>query len=111
MGKSAGCAQSALFWRNDMDPTMFTSVIFAFVLAVGLVAAATRGPQGPGHLRIVGTVFLLAVSTFCVFGFLASFEPPSVIAIRLIYTAIGSASVIGAAWLAVYRASSIGSSS
>jgi hypothetical protein len=94
-----------------MDPIMFGGVILAFILAVGLVAAATHGPQGPGHLRVVGTVLLLAVAAFCIFGVLASYEPPGVPPIRIVYTLLGISSVIAAAWLATHRASSIGSSS
>jgi hypothetical protein len=82
-----------------MDPIMFGGVIVAFVLAVGLVGAATRGPQGPGHLRIVGAVFLLCVVAFCGFGFLASFEMPDAPSVRLIYTLFGLSSLLGAGWL------------
>ncbi len=82
-----------------MDPIMFGGVITAFVLAVGLVGAATRGPHAPGHLRVVGAVFLLSVLAFCVFGFLASFELSEGLSVRIIYTLLGMASVLGAAWL------------
>lgn len=78
-----------------MDPNMFGGVILAFVLAVGTVAAVTRGPQAPGHLQVVGAVFLLVVVAFCAFGFLATFEPPGVPA-RLVYIAFGTASLLGA---------------
>jgi hypothetical protein len=93
-----------------MDPIMFGGVILAFVLAVGLVAAATRGPRAPGHCRVMGVVFLLAVSAFCGFGFLASFELPGVPAIRIIYAVFGFLSLIGAGWLATHRTSSVGTS-
>ena len=93
-----------------MDPIMFGPVMLAFVIAVGLVAAATRGPQAPGHCRVVGAVFLLAVAAFCIFGFLASFELPGVPAIRIIYAVCGMSSLIGAAWTATYRVSSVGNS-
>ena len=82
-----------------MDPIMFGGVMLAFVLAVGLVAAATRGPRAPGHQRIVGAVFLLAVAAFCVFGFLATFEPPVTGAVRVIYVVLGIVSLVGAGWL------------
>ena len=94
-----------------MDLTVFGGVIFAFVLSVGLVAAATRGPQGPGHMRVVGTVFLLAVAAFCVIGFFASFELPAVPLVCIVYAVCGIASLVGAAGLARYRTGSIGSSS
>jgi hypothetical protein len=87
-----------------MEPTIFGTTIIAFVLAVGLVAALTRGPNAPGHLRIVGTVFLLTVTAFCIFGFLASFELAGAMSIRIIYSAVGSASLIGAACLATWPA-------
>ena len=82
-----------------MDPMMFGGVIVAFVVAVGLVAGATRGRQGPCHMRVVGAVFLFAVTAFCGFGFLASFELPGVPAIGIVYAALGIISLIGAARL------------
>jgi hypothetical protein len=82
-----------------MDPIMFGGVIIAFVLAVGLVGAATRGPQAPGHLRVVGAVFLLSVVAFCVFGFLASFSIPDAPSVRIIYSLFGVSSLVGAALL------------
>ena len=82
-----------------MDPIVFGGVIIAFVLAVGLVGAATRGPEGPGHLRVVGAVFLLSVVAFCGFGFQASFEMPDAPSVRIIYSLFGVSSLIGAAWL------------
>jgi heme A synthase len=94
-----------------MDLVVFGGVIFAFVLSVGLVAAATRGPQGPGHLRVVGTVFLLAVAAFCVFGFFAAFELPAVPLVCIVYAVFGISSLLGAVGLATYRAGSIESSS
>ena len=94
-----------------MDPIMFGGVILAFVVAVGLVGAATRGPRAPGHLRIVGTVFLFAVALFCGYGFLASFELQGVPVIGIGYAVFGISNLIGATWLANYRTSSIGRSS
>jgi hypothetical protein len=82
-----------------MDPIMFGVGIFAFVLAVGLVAAVTRGPQAPGHCRVVGAVFLLAVTAFCVFGFLATFEPADFVAIRIVYCVVGVGCLTGAGCL------------
>jgi hypothetical protein len=94
-----------------MDPIMFGAGIFAFVLAVGLVAAVTRGPEAPGHCRIVGSVFLLAVSAFCVFGFLATFRPADFVIIRLVYGVVGIASLIGAGCLVASRTTSAASTS
>ena len=82
-----------------MDPIMFGGVILAFVLAVSVVATATRGSKPPGHLRVMSAVFLLAVAAFCIFGFLATFEPPGEVAIRIVYIALGTTSVIAAGWL------------
>ncbi len=93
-----------------MDPIMFGAGIFAFVLAVGLVAALTRGPQAPGHCRIVGSVFLLVVSAFCVFGILATFRPADFLIIRLAYGVVGIGSLIGAGCLVASRTTSIASS-
>jgi heme A synthase len=94
-----------------MDLILFGGVILAFVLSVGLVAAATRGPQAPGHLRVVGTVLLLAVAAFCVFGFFTSFELPAVPLTCIGYAVFGIASLVGAAGLATYQTGSIESSS
>ncbi len=84
-----------------MDPIMFGGVLCTFVLAIVLVGAVTRGPQGPGHLRVVGTVFLLAVGAFCVFGFLASFEMPDVRSLAVVYGLFAISSLVGAGWLVV----------
>jgi hypothetical protein len=94
-----------------MDPVIFGAAILAFVLAVSLIGAATRGPRAAGHLRVVGAVFLLAVAAFCAFGFLASFELQGVPLIGIGYAVLGISTLIGAAWLATYQSGSIGSSS
>jgi hypothetical protein len=57
-----------------------------------------------GHIRVVGTVFLLAVSAFCIFGFLASFELAGVTVFHIIYSTVGVASLIGAGCLATQPA-------
>jgi hypothetical protein len=82
-----------------MDPITFGGVIIAFVLAVGLVAVATRGRQAPGHLRVVGAVFLFVVTAFCAFGFLASFELHGVPVIGIVCAVLGIVSLVGAARL------------
>lgn len=47
-------------------------------------------------------LFLLAVAAFCVFGFLASFEPThNALAFRVGYAVIGSGCLIGAGVLIV----------
>jgi hypothetical protein len=94
-----------------MDLVKFGGVMIAFVLSVGIVAAATRGPRAPGHLRVVGTVFLLALAAFCGFGFFASFELPAVPLVCIVYAVFGISSLVGAAGLATYRTGSIESSS
>jgi hypothetical protein len=87
-----------------MEPIMFGATIIAFVLAVGLIAMLMRGPSATGHLRVVGSVFLLAVTAFCIFGFLASFELAGVTVFHIIYSAVGIASLIGAGCLATQPA-------
>ena len=82
-----------------MDPMMFGGVITAFVLAVGVLGAVTRGPNAPGPLRVVGAVFLLSVLGFCGFGFLASYELSDGLSFRITYALMGAASLLGAAWL------------
>ena len=54
-------------------------------------------------LKLIGAVFLLAVAGFCVFGFLASFEPllpTEQWAFRGLYTVLGLACLAGAVRLA-----------
>jgi asparagine N-glycosylation enzyme membrane subunit Stt3 len=87
-----------------MEPIMFGATIIAFVLAVALLALLTRGRNSTGHLRVVGTVFLLAVTAFCIFGFLASFELAGVTPFHLIYSGVGVASLIGAGCVATQPA-------
>jgi hypothetical protein len=94
-----------------MDPILLCGLIFAFVLAVGMVGAATRGPKAPGYLRVLGIVFLLTVAAFCLFGFLASFEVVGVPAIGIIYAVVGVSSLMGASALATYQPNSVKSSS
>ena len=44
---------------------------------------------------IFGSLFLLAVAAFCVFGFFATFEPGSFMAFRLGYAVIGFGCIAG----------------
>jgi hypothetical protein len=90
-----------------MDPILIGGVIFAFVLAVGLVAAATRRSKATGHLRVLGVVFLLTVAAFCIFGFLASFELTTAVGIRIVYSLLGLSSVLGAYALVTHRTKSV----
>jgi hypothetical protein len=47
-------------------------------------------------VAILGSLLLLAVAAFCVFGFLATFEPTdNALAFRLGYTVIGLGCMIG----------------
>ncbi len=47
-------------------------------------------------MPILGSLVLLAVAAFCVFGFLATFEPTSnVMAFRIGYTIIGLGCLVG----------------
>jgi hypothetical protein len=87
-----------------MEPIMFGATIIAFVLGVMLFAVPMRESNATGHLRVVGTVFLLAVTAFCIFGFLASFELAGVTVFHIIYSAVGVASLIGAGCLATQPA-------
>lgn len=56
-------------------------------------------------VAIVGSPFLLAIAAFCVFGFLATFEPTDntrqFVAFRIGYTAIGLACIVGVCVLIV----------
>jgi len=53
-------------------------------------------------VAIVGSVLLLAVAAFCVFGFLATFEPTdNALAFRVGYTVIGFGCLVGAGLLLV----------
>ena len=49
--------------------------------------------------RIMIALGLLAVAAFTVFGFLATFEPPGFLVIRITYAAVGLACLGGAGWL------------
>ena len=53
--------------------------------------------------RGVLTLALLAVASFCVFGFMATFEPPGELGMRTIYAIVGVLSLAGASWAAVCR--------
>jgi hypothetical protein len=48
--------------------------------------------------RILFAVALLLVTAFCVYGFLASFEPPSFLIIRIGYAVLGMGCLIAAFW-------------
>jgi hypothetical protein len=50
-------------------------------------------------VRLIGVSFCLALFTFCVFGVLASFEPPDFAGIRIIDGILGFASLTGAVML------------
>lgn len=54
-------------------------------------------------IRIVIALVLLAVAAFCAFGFLATFEPPSHIPLRVAYGCIGLACLAGASWLMMMK--------
>ena len=48
-------------------------------------------------LRIVGAVVLLALGLFCLFGFLASFEPGNGLEWKVVYGALACGCLVGAA--------------
>jgi len=53
----------------------------------------------PLAVRILLALLLLAVTAFCVFGFLATYEPPGALALRIVYGVAGVLCLIGAGWL------------
>jgi hypothetical protein len=52
--------------------------------------------------RVLLTLILVAITAFCCFGFLASFEPPGFLVFRWLYGAVAVACVVGIVtlWLA-----------
>ena len=52
--------------------------------------------------RILGGVLLLLLVGFCVFGFLASFEPGTE-AFKAVYGIVGSGCLLAAGWLLLGR--------
>jgi hypothetical protein len=50
-------------------------------------------------MKLLAALALLAVAGFCVFGFLATFEPPGLIGWRIAYGAIGLTCLAIARWL------------
>jgi hypothetical protein len=48
-------------------------------------------------------VALLAIAGFCVFGFMATFEPPGSPALRMIYAAAGLFCLFGIVWAFIPR--------
>lgn len=55
-------------------------------------------------VRLPVALVLLAIAVFCVFGFLATLEPPGSIGLRVVYAAVGLAALSGAGWLVFARA-------
>jgi len=53
----------------------------------------------PRFAKLLLAVVLLAVAGFCVFGFLATYEPPGLVVWRVIYAALGLVSLLGAGGL------------
>jgi hypothetical protein len=49
--------------------------------------------------RIFAALFLLAIVGFCAFGFLATFEPPGFVALRIGYGIATVFCLVGIAWL------------
>ena len=56
-------------------------------------------------LAIIGSLLLLAVAAFCVFGFLATFEPTNnpgqFMAFRIGYSVVGVGGIVGIGFLIV----------
>jgi hypothetical protein len=57
----------------------------------------------PLILRILVALALLPIAAFCAFGFLATFEPPGHIPLRIAYGVVGMACLIGMVWIALPR--------
>jgi len=55
-------------------------------------------------IAIVGSPLLLAVAAFCVFGFLATFEPGQFMAFRIGYSIVGLGCIAGVILLIVNAA-------
>jgi len=56
--------------------------------------------------RVIAVIALLAVAGFCVFAFMATFEPldaSTQLTWRIVYGLVGLASLAGAIWLALPR--------
>jgi hypothetical protein len=56
-------------------------------------------------VRLISATLLLCVSAFCVFGFLASFEPGNGALFKIGYGALGSGCLVGAIHLLVQQRS------
>jgi hypothetical protein len=57
-------------------------------------------------VRVVVVIALVAVAGFCLFGFMATFEPNDAstqLTWRAVYSVVGLASLAGAIWVAVFR--------
>ena len=54
-------------------------------------------------IRAVVAFFLLGVAAFCIFGFLATYEPPGFPGWRLIYGAASLTCVAGIGWVLTRR--------
>lgn len=63
----------------------------------------------PAIVRVLVAAVLVAVTAFCVFGYLATYEPPADanIPLRIIYAVIGVGCLALATWLAWPRRPSI----
>ena len=57
----------------------------------------------PMLIRVVATLLLLFLAAFCIFGFLATYEPPGYPILRLIYGAASLACLAGAGWVLTRR--------
>ena len=55
-------------------------------------------------IRVAVYFLLLGFTTFCIFGFLATYEPPGFPAWRLIYGAAGLMCLAGVGWVLTRRA-------
>ena len=61
----------------------------------------------PMLIRVAVAFFLLGLATFCIFGFLATYEPPGFPAWRLIYGVAGLMALAGVWWVLTRRARAV----
>jgi hypothetical protein len=77
---------------------------------IWLVPPALKpGSEGIMHLlaRILMESILVAFAAFCVFGFLATYEPPEWPILRAVYGGVGVLSLGGALWMVLPRKRSV----
>jgi hypothetical protein len=84
-----------------MDLTVSFGILSAFALSSGVVVAKAVGRRVPRALRYLAALILFAFAGFCVFGFMATYEPPDYPVVRLTYGVLFAGCSFGMAWLLV----------